>query len=145
MTDKKNDPNYGVVRGLVPQDLVRRFKIYCLDNSVDNSEGLENILTSYFTQLESQNVTLTSSSLKQDKHLVNAGETIAEIVQQNYYGLLSDGKITPDNLQKIAQGEEPSKADIYRIASFLHVEALELLALRDRLFPQKKKMNNGAT
>ena len=54
------------------------------------------------------------------------------------------GKIKPENLQKIAEGHEPSKPDIYRIASFLHVEARELLALRDRTFKSKRKEPNGA-
>ena len=124
----------------MPQELVRRFKIYCLDNSFDNSEGLEKILTDYFGQLESQN--LPNASASEQRAIIP--ETIAEIVQQNYYGLLSDGKIKPENLQKIAEGHEPSKPDIYRIASFLHVEARELLALRDRTFKSKRKEPNGA-
>ncbi|WP_199342976.1 MULTISPECIES: hypothetical protein [unclassified Calothrix] len=48
VTDKKKDPNYGLVRGLVPQDLLKRFKIYCVENGVDNSQGLENLLREYF-------------------------------------------------------------------------------------------------
>ncbi|MDY6783052.1 MAG: hypothetical protein SW833_10980 [Cyanobacteriota bacterium] len=48
MTDKKKDPNYGMVRGFVPQDLLRKFKIYCIDNGLDNSQGLENLLREYF-------------------------------------------------------------------------------------------------
>ncbi|QLE53031.1 hypothetical protein FD724_34320 (plasmid) [Nostoc sp. C057] len=48
VTDKKKDPNYGLVRGLVPQDLLKKFKIYCVENGVDNSQGLENLLRQYF-------------------------------------------------------------------------------------------------
>jgi hypothetical protein len=48
VTDKKKDPNYGMVRGFVPQDLLRKFKIYCIDNGLDNSQGLENLLREYF-------------------------------------------------------------------------------------------------
>lgn len=54
VTYKKKDPNYGMVRGFVPQDLVRRFKIYCIDNGLDYSEGLENLLREYFEWKDQQ-------------------------------------------------------------------------------------------
>ena len=45
---KKDDPNYAVVRGHVPIDLYKQFKFFCVENSVDNSEGLEMLLRGYF-------------------------------------------------------------------------------------------------
>ena len=54
MTDKKKDPNYSMVRGLIPQDLLRKFKIYCIDNGLDYSEGLETLLREYFEWKEQQ-------------------------------------------------------------------------------------------
>jgi predicted GIY-YIG superfamily endonuclease len=40
VTDKKKDPNYGLLRGLVPQDLLKRFKIYCVENGIDTLSRL---------------------------------------------------------------------------------------------------------
>jgi hypothetical protein len=51
---KKDDPNYAVVRGHVPTDLYKRFKIFCVEKSVDNSEGLEIVLRDYFEGEELQ-------------------------------------------------------------------------------------------
>jgi hypothetical protein len=45
---KKDDPNYAVVRGHVPIDLYKQFKIFCLEQNSDNSEGLEQLLREYF-------------------------------------------------------------------------------------------------
>lgn len=45
---KKDDPNYAVVRGHVPIDLYKQFKFFCVENGVDNSEGLEMVLRDYF-------------------------------------------------------------------------------------------------
>jgi hypothetical protein len=45
---KKDDPNYSVVRGHVPNELYKKFKIFCVDRGMDNSEGLEQLLAEYF-------------------------------------------------------------------------------------------------
>jgi hypothetical protein len=63
VVDKKRDPNYGVVRGFVPQDLLKRFKVYCVELGMDNSQGLENLLTEFFQYKDSQqNEPLTDTS-----------------------------------------------------------------------------------
>ncbi|MEO0684746.1 MAG: GIY-YIG nuclease family protein [Cyanobacteria bacterium J06649_11] len=54
VTDKKKDPNYGLVRGLLPQELLKKFKIYCIENGVDYSQGLENLLREYFEWKDQQ-------------------------------------------------------------------------------------------
>ena len=51
---KKDDPSYSVVRGHVPNDLYKKFKLFCLDRGMDNSEGLEQLLVEYFEREESQ-------------------------------------------------------------------------------------------
>ena len=45
---KKDDPNYAVVRGHVPIELYKQFKIFCVERGSDNSEGLEQLLREYF-------------------------------------------------------------------------------------------------
>jgi hypothetical protein len=49
---KKDDPNYSAVRGHVPNALYKKFKLFCLDGGVDNSEGLEQLLAEYFESKE---------------------------------------------------------------------------------------------
>lgn len=51
---KKDDSNYEQVRGHIPKQLSRRFKQYCLDEDIDYSEGLEQILGSFFDDLDKQ-------------------------------------------------------------------------------------------
>lgn len=62
VVDKKQDPNYGVVRGFVPQDLLKRFKIYCVELGVDNSQGLESLLTEFFQYKDNQKSASPTSS-----------------------------------------------------------------------------------
>jgi hypothetical protein len=45
---KKDDPNYAAIRGHIPKELQMKFKLWCLKNDVDNSEGMENLLKEYF-------------------------------------------------------------------------------------------------
>lgn len=52
---KKDDPKYDQVRGHVPKQLARRFKQYCLDEDIDYSEGIERILTSFFSDENKRN------------------------------------------------------------------------------------------
>lgn len=54
---KKDDPNYSAVRGHVPNDLYKKFKIFCVERGVDNSQGLEDLLREYFECKEQQNGT----------------------------------------------------------------------------------------
>lgn len=46
---KKDNLNYVQVRGHVPKAVARQFKQFCLDEEIDFSEGLEKILTTFFT------------------------------------------------------------------------------------------------
>ncbi len=58
---KKDDPNYAVVRGHVPIDLYKRFKFFCVEKGVDNSEGLEVVLREYFEWQDTQQSELSAS------------------------------------------------------------------------------------
>ncbi|HAG85808.1 MAG TPA: hypothetical protein DCL61_32880 [Cyanobacteria bacterium UBA12227] len=64
VTDKKKDPNYGLLRGLLPKDLLKKFKIYCVENGVDNSQGLENLLREYFEWKEASSSQIKSKEEK---------------------------------------------------------------------------------
>lgn len=62
VSGKKDDPSYGVVRGHVPIELHKRFKIFCVERGVDNSEGLEALLREYFESKDSQQKDLPAPS-----------------------------------------------------------------------------------
>ncbi len=45
---KKDDPSYEQLRGHVPKALARQFKQFCLDQELDYSKGLQQILEDFF-------------------------------------------------------------------------------------------------
>jgi len=51
---KKDNLNYVQVRGHVPKAVARQFKQFCLDEEIDYSEGLEQILTAFFATYTSK-------------------------------------------------------------------------------------------
>ena len=55
MPAKKDDPNYVAIRGHVPKSIYKKFKVFCLEREVDNSQGLEDLLSEYFEIKENQN------------------------------------------------------------------------------------------
>jgi hypothetical protein len=57
---KKDDPDYVALRGHIPKELFRRFKMFCLEREVDNSQGLEELLKEYFAWKDSQNTKETA-------------------------------------------------------------------------------------
>ncbi|WP_200819452.1 hypothetical protein [Tolypothrix sp. NIES-4075] len=63
MPAKKDDPDYVAIRGHVPKNLYKRFKVFCLEREVDNSQGLEDLLSEYFEIKDKAE----SLSLKKDK------------------------------------------------------------------------------
>lgn len=60
---KKDDMNYVQVRGHVPKAIAQQFKQFCLDQEINYSEGLEEILTSFFATHERQSSNDTKHSI----------------------------------------------------------------------------------
>jgi len=54
MPAKKADSGYAALRGHIPKDLYKRFRIHCLERDVDNSQGLEDLLREYFESKDQQ-------------------------------------------------------------------------------------------
>ena len=54
MPAKKADSGYAALRGHIPKDLYKRFRIHCLERDVDNSQGLEDLLREYFELKENK-------------------------------------------------------------------------------------------
>lgn len=85
-------------------------------------------------------------------------ETITQLIQDNYFVLLKDGKLKSERLQAIAEGEEPTRNELYIIASATKVPQKELVELHKKTFgkiplsngereieEKRKKKGNGAT
>lgn len=51
---KKEDPGYAALRGHIPKTLYKRFKMFCLERGVDNSQGLEDLIGEYFEWKDKQ-------------------------------------------------------------------------------------------
>lgn len=137
MPGKKDDPNYQIVRGHVPKELAKRFKLYCVENSVDNSQGLENILTEHLQPKEEQHLDKETASQARP-------QTIAELVQQNYVQLLEQGGVEVDRLKALKDGAKPTVRELAFLARDLQMEEEVIIELRDRSFPKNRgKETNG--
>lgn len=53
-TNKKEDPDFTVLRGHVPRELLKKFRIFCVEEGINNSQGLERVLQAHF---DSENIT----------------------------------------------------------------------------------------
>ncbi|MBD2047272.1 hypothetical protein H6F78_17015 [Coleofasciculus sp. FACHB-64] len=132
MPGKKDDPNYQIVRGHVPKELAKRFKFYCVENGVDNSQGLENILTEYLQQKEEQHLDNEAASQA-------STQTIAELVQQNYVQLLEKGGVDRERLKALKDGAKPTVRELAFLARELQMNKEVIVELRDRSFPKNTR------
>ncbi len=129
MTNKRKDPNYEQITGLVPKEISRRFKQLLAVEGLKISDGVTEAIKFYLKEHEP----------KLSAALNPLPETIAELVQQNFYQLLTDGKITTDKLKAIASGSKPNASDLSKIAHTLDLPEEQLVAMRDQDFPTQKR------
>ncbi len=129
MTNKRKDPNYEQITALVPKEISRRFKQLLAVEGLKISDGVTEAIKFYLKEHEP----------KLSAALNPLPETIAELVQQNFYQLLTDGKITTDKLKAIASGSKPNASDLSKIAHTLDLPEEQLVAMRDQDFPTQKK------
>jgi len=57
---KKEDPGYAALRGHIPKNLLKRFKLFCVERGVDNSQGLEDLIREYFELKDEQDQEATA-------------------------------------------------------------------------------------
>jgi hypothetical protein len=129
LTNKRKDPNYEQITGLVPKEISRRFKQLLAVEGLKISDGVTEAIKFYLKEHEP----------KLSAALNPLPETIAELVQQNFYQLLTDGKITTDKLKAIASGSKPNASDLSKIAHTLDIPEEQLVAMRDQDFPTQKR------
>ena len=129
MTNKRKDPNYEQITGLVPKEISRRFKQLLAVEGLKISDGVTEAIKFYLKEHEP----------KLSAALNPLPKTIAELVQQNFYQLLTDGKITTDKLKAIASGSKPSAGDLSKIAHTLDIPEEQLVAMSDQDLPTQKQ------
>lgn len=128
MVHKKTDPRYALVRGHIPKALLKRFKHYCLENELDYSEGLEDVLTIFFDLLDKGEIlTAKTRSL-----------TIADLIRDwDLEELARLSEVPVENLQVILEGQKPTNDDLIGLGIVLCKEngepwtTDELVEIRD--------------
>ena len=113
----------------MPKEISRRFKQLLAIEGLKISDGVTEAIKFYLKEHEP----------KLSAALNPLPDTIAELVQQNFYQLLTDGKITTDKLKAIASGSKPNASDLSKIAQTLDIPEEQLVAMRDRDFPTQKQ------
>jgi hypothetical protein len=137
LVHKKTDPRYGLVRGHIPKALLTRFKRYCLDNELDYSQGLEDILTTFFNLLDQGEILSAKTRTL----------TIADLIREwKLEELAQLSEIPVENLQAILAGQLPTNDDLIGLGVVLCKEngepwtTDELVELRDN--QQRQSLTN---
>lgn len=147
MANKRLDPNYEQISGVVPKEVSRRFRQIIAAKGLKISDGLAEALQDYVARNEPELLAASSGE----------PQTIAEFVQQHYFALTKSGKLTLEKLNAIAEGEEPTRNELYIISSVIKVPQKELVELHKKTYgsiplsngereieKKRKKKPNGA-
>jgi hypothetical protein len=114
----------------IPEDLKKRFKAVCLQKDTNMTDVIVELVRGWVEANEEPKI----ANVKAEPP-----KTIAELVQQNFYQLLTDDKIQVDNLKAIASGSKPSAGDLSKIAHTLDIPEEQLVSMSDRDFPAQKQ------
>jgi hypothetical protein len=112
---------------LVPKPLKERFKRSCLARGLNMSDVGADLIEQWLKENE--------VILEEEKKLP---VSIAQVVQQNFWALRQHNI---KNIDEIASGQPPTKADIIRISSILNIDQGELLQLAKKQFGTLPKSN----
>ncbi len=110
---RRNNPDYSPVTAQVPKGLGKRLRLFVTQKETTISEVVEKALAEYLDRNQVQVSVLQPNS-------------IGEVVRQNFW-MLREHNIK--NIDAIAKGAAPTKADIMRISSILNLDQGELLRL----------------
>ena len=136
-SSRRNNPDYSPVTAQIPKALGKRLRLFVTQEETTISEVVEAALDEYLDKKQPQ------------EFLPQQPKTIAEVVQQNFWKLRQHNI---KNIDVIASGQAPTKADIVRISSILDLDQGELLKLAKREFgelpkaqPKDKEPNGHAS
>ena len=110
---RRNNPDYSPVTAQIPKVLGKRLRLFVTQKETTISEVVEKALAEYLDRNQVQVSVLQPNS-------------IGEVVRQNFWTLREHNI---KNIDAIAKGAAPTKADIVRISSILDLEQGELLRL----------------
>lgn len=110
---RRNNPDYSPVTAQIPKGLGKRLRLFVTQKETTISEVVEKALAEYLDRNQVQVSVLQPNS-------------IGEVVRQNFWTLREHNI---KNIDAIAKGAAPTKADIVRISSILDIEQGELLRL----------------
>ncbi len=110
---RRNNPDYSPVTAQIPKGLGKRLRLFVTQKETTISEVVEKALAEYLDRNQVQVSVLQPNS-------------IGEVVRQNFWTLREHNI---KNIDAIAKGAAPTKADIMRISSILDIEQGELLRL----------------
>jgi len=108
---RRNNPDYSPVTAQIPKGLGKRLRLFVTQKETTISEVVEKALAEYLDRNQVQVSVLQPNS-------------IGEVVRQNFWTLREHNI---KNIDAIAKGAAPTKADIAEISSILDFEQGELL------------------
>lgn len=97
---KRFDPTYSQICGYIPKELARKFKVTCATREINQSEALEQMITTWL-EVSPPNTTYTS---------------LAELVDA-YWDEMNTTRIPRDRLEAIRNGAKPSPVEQVYIGS----------------------------
>jgi hypothetical protein len=110
---RRNNPDYSPVTAQIPKGLGKRLRLFVTQKETTISEVVEKALAEYLDRNQVQVSVLQPNS-------------IGEVVRQNFWTLREHNI---KNIDAIAKGAAPTKADIVEISSILDFDQGELLQL----------------
>ncbi len=125
-SSRRNNPDFSPVTAQIAKDLGKRLRLFVIQQETTISEVVEKALKEYLDKNQRQQAT-------------GQPRTIAEFVQQNYWRLQS---ANIKNIDAIALGQQPTRADLARICSTLKRDFEGLQALTESSFPESSNFES---
>lgn len=128
-SSRRNNPDYSPVTAQIPNALGKRLRVFVTQEETTISEVVEQALEEYLNK-------------RQVQLPAQPPQTIAEVVQQNFW-ILRQHNIK--NIDAIAEGKLPTKADVEQISSILNFAPGELLKLAQREYGELPELKPAET
>jgi hypothetical protein len=104
---KRFDPTYSQISAYVPKELARRFKIACAEREINQSEAMEQMITTWLMHPE---VTSSDSKLNSESKSKVAYASLADLVADHWENL-TQTQIPLDRLEALCRGDKPTSVE----------------------------------
>lgn len=125
-SSRRNNPDFSPVTAQLAKDLGKRLRLFVMQQETTISQVVEKALEEYLDKYQPQEAT-------------SLPRTIAEFVQFSYWRL-KEANIK--NIDAIALGQKPTRADLVRICSALNQDFEKLQALTESSFPESSNFGS---